>query len=892
MKAVNVVPPGQSGFISLPTFLAVTAGAQSSFGPNFSDQLPLYANWRYKPFQFEKTGSGINPGGNTGVTIHRDSYGVPQIYADNEKDLDYGLGYAMAQDRMFQMDIFRHVGHGTLAELIGSSGLPLDELVRRVSEGPQARTAELDAAPTSIQDRARAFSDGITQAMHEQCPGMVMPNPAPSCPAEYTLLATAVNNHIPDWTPDDTLSFGEYAGRFFGEFGHTELQAAKVYLDMVARLGQPAAERAFHDLYALQDPAAPTIIDPADGTFPRHSASGNTTITYSAFANADATLLPSPDSLAHVLPQIDALELGAREMAHHLGIPTHLGSNAMAISGRRTADGNPILYSGPQTGWAVPGFFWEFEAHDPDRDARGVTVPAIPLVVIGRDQDSGWSVTSALDGNSDTFLDQLDPTDTSYVHNGQQVTIQKHTETINCYNPPATALVLPLLSGKAPQPCPSSPVHETVYYDPAHDAAGLADPDSQHLLYARASSVNHHFVDTIMAWDALSRQHTAAGVGQALQGLYLAFNFFYVDAQGEVAYYRTGRYPLRPANVDPNLPLWGDGRFDWQGYESWADTPHVVNPTTGFVVNWNNKPARDWYSKATVSSVLAPDRWGPHHHVEPLAADVRKLDGLTFDRAGQVPEDVAYTDSRARALLPFLLPVLQQSGDSRLHQVAQALAAWDMQRVDEGGGKLHTAPTFFDRWVEHMLGDTFGPALGGSDLAALEGLHCTTAYCSPTTGSHYVSVDNGDAPTMKYELAILHALFNALAGRNAYDFFGGAGRDATILKAANDVVAELTAAQGGNPSNWSEPLETGHFNAQGAGSVPDLVPLPNRGSYGQVIEPLAAASLGIATTPTSQAAPPALPNTGPLPRRDDLALLLLIGVAAGAARALRRRSAR
>ena len=78
------------------------------------------------------------------------------------------------------------------------------------------------------------------------------------------------------------------------------------------------------------------------------------------------------------------------------------------MSGKRTAGGNPMLYGGPQTGFSIPGYFWEVEVHDPVRDERGVMVPAIPLVVIGRNADAAWTVTSGLDANEDIFVEQLD----------------------------------------------------------------------------------------------------------------------------------------------------------------------------------------------------------------------------------------------------------------------------------------------------------------------------------------------------------------------------------------------------------------------------------------------------------------------------------------------------
>ena len=108
-RAVNVVPPGESGLITIPQF--IEAQADGNFGPHFADQAPLYSSFRYKSDAF---GKGTPWHTLTGATIYRDSWGVPQIYANSPVSLLRGMGYAMAADRLFQMEIFRRVGHGTL----------------------------------------------------------------------------------------------------------------------------------------------------------------------------------------------------------------------------------------------------------------------------------------------------------------------------------------------------------------------------------------------------------------------------------------------------------------------------------------------------------------------------------------------------------------------------------------------------------------------------------------------------------------------------------------------------------------------------------------------------------------------------------------------------------
>src|SRR5688572_14859838 len=99
LKAEAVLPPGQSGFVSI-------AGVVSGTGsPHLYDQVELFKNFEYRSFMFDQPSDTEVP--RDGVTIVRDAYGVPSITADNEHDAWWGVGYAIAQDRLFQLELFR-----------------------------------------------------------------------------------------------------------------------------------------------------------------------------------------------------------------------------------------------------------------------------------------------------------------------------------------------------------------------------------------------------------------------------------------------------------------------------------------------------------------------------------------------------------------------------------------------------------------------------------------------------------------------------------------------------------------------------------------------------------------------------------------------------------------
>ncbi len=667
LTAMNVVPPGESGLTTAGQFAAATAGASSSYGPHTDDQESLYANWEYKPFQFEGQGLGASPPGDGNVKIWRDpTWDVPTITAASDPDLFYGLGYAMAQDRLFQMEVFRHVGHGTLAQLIGPAGIPMDQAVRQTSEGPAALQAEFDALPAPDQARLQRFIDGVNAYIAQ------MQNNPLEQPAEFGLLG---DEPIQPWTVGDALGFGEYAGRFFGEFDGGEVANAVLFEQLVKRYGRRKAEVIFNDLLPLDDPHAPTSIAPRDGRFPiplGHRV--RTRFRATQYANQAPGALPPLAQLQPIAAQLTRQVALVHQLQRVLALP-RWGSNAVIVSGRLTKDHEPMLYGGPQTGWAVPGFFWEVELHSPSYDERGVMVPAIPLVVIGRNQDSAWTATSTEAGDSDTYVVSLDKTNSTYIYRGRRLQVQKQTETIPCNNPPSNASSL--ASGQAPALCPTPPVTMTVYRTVLGPA--IAGPDAGHHLYIRRSVVDGHLLSSLTAWDLAGRQHDAAHFAAAIAHMSLGFNFFYVDDHGEIGYWHTGLYPLRPANADQRLPFPGDGRYDWQGFVPWSKHPHVINPSTGWLVNWNNKPAVGWWSKP-----LGPDgaggEWGDSWEVVPLMQAVPRRLPMTLEGLGQVPRDVAYVDDSARIFLPTLLRALAHTRSPQLQAMLGYLRAWDGHR--------------------------------------------------------------------------------------------------------------------------------------------------------------------------------------------------------------------
>src|SRR3954465_10182302 len=154
IQAGSVLPPGQSGFVSLP---GVANGTGSS---HLNDQTDMFVHFGFKPDMFNPPGAEEDP--KDGVKITRDAYGVPDVTGATNDDVWWGAGYAMAQDRLFQMELFRRAATGRLSEILGKDYLPMDILTRtEFYTGPELDDMFNRELPPAVQDELRSYADGV-----------------------------------------------------------------------------------------------------------------------------------------------------------------------------------------------------------------------------------------------------------------------------------------------------------------------------------------------------------------------------------------------------------------------------------------------------------------------------------------------------------------------------------------------------------------------------------------------------------------------------------------------------------------------------------------------------------------------------------------------------------
>jgi acyl-homoserine lactone acylase PvdQ len=457
-------------------------------------------------------------------------------------------------------------------------------------------------------------------------------------------------------------------------------------------------------------------------------------------------------------------------------------SNWMAVNADRTVDGHPIGIMGPQMGYFDPNLPWEFGVRSlggtaMDFNARGMAFGTLPYVLIGRGTDYAWSATSGdsdiidtrvskmcnLDG-SPASRDDADgdgfPDADGYLYDqrdGAGPKCRRFYERTDSWT--ATPTVASVGSGGPPQPQPVKRYVMRTHYGPVF-ATALVNGEPVAISTQRSTFFGELDSTAPIAVVSTPIVHDAQSFQRQFNGITGTFNWLYVD-QKDVGYIHSGLFPLRDPGQSPELPAWGDGRYEWQsdrnlpadfftryggdvsfpgrttpiqtggdvqhgGYIEWkdfmsfADHPKAINPPEGFIASWNNSPTVGWYA-----SDSRPN-WGVVHRIDteiPLfkrfIASGRKFD---FANVMEIMADAGYVDLRAQKLVPLLLQIMQTGSLTADQQTVVSLmldwlddgsnawidgtpgqGAWRRDRDGDGVYDHRAAAVLMDAWYLKLM---------------------------------------------------------------------------------------------------------------------------------------------------------------------------------------------
>lgn len=708
------------------------------------------------------------------VKIVRDEYGVPHVYANTDEALFFGQGYAMAEDRLFQLEMCRLAASGKLSSVLGEKYLEYDQVQRRDIYNDLEIQKMYLTLPEEQKNIYNAFAAGINQYIKD---AKEQPDRKLSIEFHKAKLEPVI------WKGEDVIRVYLNSFHHFFEYGQ-ELENAALYKFSLDKYGEVEGKNVFDDVVWKDDPGAPV-------TLPQWAPAKKEKTTGDYF--------PASPGIARIAKSYARQCSKVQQTLMSLGVPHRSGSYAVAVSGRKTSTGNPMLLAGPQVGFGLPSFLYQISLHGKDIDCCGTAFIGIPGIIVGQNREMAWGLTVGKENQVDFFKEKLNPKNQyQYWYKGKWVDMQKESYIIKIKDKKDIV----------------SDVYKTVH-------GPVVSWDMTDTLNPVAYSKNYSYKENpLESWRCSHRLLKARNSDEffnATRTSAYSLNWVSIDRKGDISYIHTGIFPIRAAEVDLRLPTDGTGKCDWKGFMNASDLPQGKNPPENYLVTWNSKPAREWSNGELSTS------WGVQNRTNLFLSLLRsaELREVSFQDLKKIDDAISTTNVYAPEIKPILLAALETHTDPDIRAAAEQLRYWDNRYTDQNRDGYCDSPgaLVFDLWWENLIPDLFNDSLGEYKKMSWNGLGASLVL----------------RVLKKEEVGGMPLHHDFLNGRDTREIMAGS------LKKA---VTRIKEKYGNEPSKWLKKADTVDLSLRMArlGDLPFssgeklMLPYQNRGSVVLIVE--------------------------------------------------------
>jgi penicillin amidase len=623
---------------------------------------------------------------NNEVTVIRDEWGIPHIYASSDLDLFFAQGYCHAQDRFFQMDMMRRQVRGKLSEILGEELLTTDQFhlamgMEKWAIKTEAKLREMnDNGTIDLLPNMERYIEGINYYLETH---------KNEKPLEYHLL----DFEPTEWSFLDSLCLVQEMARQM-TWGYEDFYRLINY----EALGPSNYSELFSPFQPYQIPICPNYGD--YGPIPKLSG-----VQFKSNPSLKKAVLKFLDDVENIDSEKKILES-----------PEIIGSNNWIVNGTKSNTGKPILCNDMHLAWIMPGIWYEqhLVSTETDLNVYGFAIPGMPLCAVGHNEYVGWGFTN-------TGYDVLDwyyynvVNDTHYIYDGVPTAYMYRTHEIKVKDGGTETLI----------------VKETVHGPVLSDLRDFGLPVAYGDVVIAPQWTAHDYYYNFLAGNGFDRATNRNEFDEASKyWSTLAQNIVYGDVDGNIAIRPTGNVPIRDDSKIPvghlgngTIPYNGsNGEGEWIGYIPFEDLPNTINPSQNYLAsanqivagpNWNytkyflQNEYNDGYRARRINEVLskAPDGT------------------VSIDTMKALQHDV--NSSAAEAFIPYLINVINfEYGSSPPPQIASVLTQLEGWKYVMD--KDFAPPTIYRKWRDYFLDYTFNDefnylgAVGSPSIAVLE----------------------------------------------------------------------------------------------------------------------------------------------------------------------------
>ncbi|MER6559955.1 penicillin acylase family protein [Streptomyces sp. NPDC001027] len=650
---------------------------------------------------FPQTTGSITLKGLSGpVSVQRDGYGIPQIYADSDADLFMAQGYVQAQDRFYEMDVRRHMTSGRLSEMFGKSQVDNDEFLRTLGWDRIAKTEYDSKLSDSTKKYLQAYAKGVNAYLQGKDGADIS--------LEYAALGFTNDYKPAEWTPVDSVSWlkamaWDLRGNMQDEIDRA-LMTSRLGGQQIAELypeyrpsgsNQPIVQEGQYDKLTK-------TFEQSDGDGGRGSGNGSGSGNGGSSGSGDT----SGGSGSALQSQLSGLYDVLDDLPTAVGVNGNgIGSNSWVVGGAHTITGKPLLANDPHLSASLPSVWYQMGLHCRkvssacQYDVAGYTFAGMPGVVIGHNADISWGMTNSGVDVTDLYLEKLSGDD-GYQYDGKVKPFATREETIKVAGGDSKKIVvrqtedrMPLLSDRADELVDVGKRATVVGEAPDRgDGYGVA---LKWTALEPGTTMDAVFaMNKAKDWDDFRKAAELFDVPSQ--------NLVYADTKNHIGYQLPGKIPTRAKGVDGSIPAEGwDSRYRWRGYIQFDELPYEYDPARGYIVTANQAVI----DKDKYPYTLTRD-WGYGARSQRITDLIKgKIKGggkISTDDMRQMQLD---DDSQiAKLLKPYLMKINLKDPDVR--EAQDLLQGWDYSQDADSA-----AAAYFNAVWRNILKLAFGNKL-------------------------------------------------------------------------------------------------------------------------------------------------------------------------------------